>query len=74
MTNVIIISTWSYNAADMRSDHWKRYLMDQGWVEGNETVFIFDEAQVTYDDGNLWNDFRDPTHHTSRKMTHLQNS
>lgn len=57
MTNVITISTWSYNAADMRSDHWKRYLKDQGWVERNKMVFIFDEAQVTYNDGNLWNDF-----------------
>lgn len=31
--------------------------MQKHWVEGENTVFIFDEAQTSYTDGALWNDF-----------------
>jgi hypothetical protein len=30
---------------------------EMNWVEGNNTVFIFDEGQTTYWDTDLWNDF-----------------
>jgi len=35
----------------------RNYFKEQGWVEGDKTVFIFDEAQLTYWDGSLWRDF-----------------
>jgi hypothetical protein len=58
LTDVILISTWTYDADDLRYDRWGRHLKEiQSWVQENRTVFIFDEAQVTYDDSNLWNDF-----------------
>ena len=37
---------------------WSTYLERKGWKAFDETVFIFDEAQLTYWDGSgLWNSF-----------------
>lgn len=37
---------------------WENYLKhEKHWVEGKNTVFIFDEAQMSYTDGALWSDF-----------------
>ena len=37
---------------------WHAYLMSLGWPGwDHKTVFIFDEAQVSYDDGALWGEF-----------------
>jgi hypothetical protein len=39
-------------------DGWEGYLeRERHWVEGKETVFVFDEAQTSYTDGALWTDF-----------------
>jgi len=36
---------------------WYYYLNKRkGWIPGKDTVFIFDEAQVTYKDVELWNE------------------
>ena len=56
-TNVITLARWSPNETDMRSDRWERLLCGQGWKKNTNTVLLFDEGQVTYNDGNLWNDF-----------------
>ena len=54
-----MITTWSFDSSDIRGDRWQRSFQrqDQGLDYRNETVFIFDEAQTTYNDTNLWNDF-----------------
>jgi hypothetical protein len=42
------------------SDHtrsWGSYFRRKGWKKWDKTVFIFDEAQLTYWDFNLWNSF-----------------
>ena len=37
---------------------WENYLKHKRhWVESKDTVFIFDEAQTSYTEGALWNDF-----------------
>jgi hypothetical protein len=36
---------------------WYSYLKKRkGWIPGGDTVFIFDEAQLSYKDGRLWNE------------------
>jgi hypothetical protein len=54
-------------------DGWESYLKrERHWVEGRETVFIFDEAQTSYTDGALWTDFfrcmRDSEYHNRRAV------
>ena len=51
-TKTIWIQGWSPGKGG-----WLRYFETQGWVQGAYTVFIFDEAQFTYVDGELWNRF-----------------
>jgi hypothetical protein len=37
---------------------WQAYLQhEKGWVQSRKTIFIFDEAQLSYEDFNLWNEF-----------------
>jgi hypothetical protein len=36
---------------------YRPYLKRLGWKEGQKTVFIFDEAQTSYEDSVLWNGF-----------------
>ena len=57
-TYVMMITTWSFDSSDIRGDRWQRSFQrqDHGLDYRNETVFIFDEAQSTYTDTNLWND------------------
>ena len=54
----MMITTWSFDSSDIRGDRWQRSFQrqDHGLDYRNETVFIFDEAQSTYTDTNLWND------------------
>jgi len=53
--HVIWISGWKHD--DVKEcGGWYYYLKQKGWIPGKDTVFIFDEAQVTYNDGGLWND------------------
>ena len=55
-TDVISISGWPTKEVVAMGD-WKRQLKRRGWVEKNETVFILDEAQTSYGDSDLWNNF-----------------
>jgi hypothetical protein len=46
---------------------WRGYLKQViGWVEGKPSVFIFDEAQTSYWDGNLCNAFIKSIHNHDR--------
>jgi hypothetical protein len=37
---------------------WLSYLQyEKGWVQGEKTVFIFDDAQLSYEDIDLWGEF-----------------
>ena len=51
--DVIWISGWT--SADVKAcGGWENYLKrEKHWVEGKNTVFIFDEAQTSYMDGAL---------------------
>jgi len=51
--SVIWVDGWR----DRETRSWSSYLRSKGWKSGDETVFIFDEAQETYWDTNLWNMF-----------------
>ena len=50
---------------------WEQHLVNQGWkgtgVPGT-TVFIFDEAQMTYEDHRLWNYLRLEQQHFERHL------
>ncbi len=55
--NVIWVSRWPREKVE-KARGYRRHLRDEmHWVEGNNTVFIFDEGQSTYWDKDLWNDF-----------------
>jgi hypothetical protein len=54
--NVIWVNGWPQEeVAGMGG--WRHYLEHKGWIEGQRTVFIFDEAQLSYNDWGLWNGF-----------------
>ena len=53
VTVVISIPTWHTKEELALTNEWKIPLRD----EKKPTVFIFDEAQVSYDDTVLWNNF-----------------
>ena len=37
---------------------WLAYLQyEKGWVQGKKTIFVFDEAQLSYEDFSLWGEF-----------------
>ena len=56
LVHVIWISGWKFGDVEA-SGGWYPYLKKRKfWEEGKDTVFIFDEAQVSYTDGALWND------------------
>jgi predicted AAA+ superfamily ATPase len=55
--DLIWISGWTFTDVEATGG-WERYLKyKRHWVEDKKTVFIFDEAQTSYADGALWNDF-----------------
>ncbi|KAL5478279.1 hypothetical protein ACEPAI_2463 [Sanghuangporus weigelae] len=54
--HVIFVHSWPMDHNDPRWS-WSRYLAGEGWVRGRETIFIFDEAQMTYADDKLWLQF-----------------
>jgi hypothetical protein len=41
---------------------WRRYLEKKGWIERERTVFIFDDAQLSYDDWDFWIGFLKSMH------------
>ena len=55
--NVIWVSEWPVNEVE-EFDGYCAYLENvKGWEKGANTVFIFDEAEQTYWDQQLWRDF-----------------
>ena len=55
--HVIWVSGWK-DADVKESKGWGPFLKTQNnWSEDENTVFVFDEAQLSYTDGALWNDF-----------------
>ena len=56
--NVRIIWIYGWPLKDVKeSGNYRSYLEQQGWVEREKTVFIFDEAQLSYEDAQLWGEF-----------------
>lgn len=56
-THVIWMQGWPQDYIKARG-RWRDYFkIDKGWVENQQTVFVFDEAQLSYVDGDLWNNF-----------------
>jgi hypothetical protein len=53
--NVPVIWVDGWRGRETRS--WSSYLRSKGWRARDETVLIFDEAQETYWDTELWNVF-----------------
>ena len=54
--HVIWICRWKLGDV-AKCGGWYSFLkMRKGWIPGKNTVFIFDEAQVSYKDGELWNE------------------
>jgi len=52
--HIVLIYGWPLK---MKTRGWRVYLQEEGWVPGKKTVFIFDEAQLTYGDFYLWGEF-----------------
>jgi len=59
-TNVIWVQGWPPKPVHEGGPHWKDYLKTMGWDQSEQTVFIFDEAQLSKWDGDLWNNFFKP--------------
>ena len=56
-THVIWIQGWPHDDIKARG-RWRNYFeLEKGWVEDQQTVFVFDGAQLSYVDGDLWNNF-----------------
>lgn len=51
---MIWVQGWSREPCGPR---WDEYLKMFGWVQLKQTVFIFDEAQLSKWDGDLWHNF-----------------
>ena len=49
--DVIFVNMWP---ADGLMTGYDSYLRERGWTPGKDTVFIFDNAEVTYTDADLW--------------------
>ena len=54
---MIWVQGWPCKPVDQGGIPWDKYLELLGWVKLEQTVFIFDEAQLSYRDGALWNNF-----------------
>ena len=53
-TNVIFLAWWPLDI--VKNVGFTSFLESRGWVQGDKTVFIFDNAEVTYADPELWID------------------
>ena len=57
VTNIIWIQGWQRTVIEAQGG-WQCYFQKKkGWVKGDNTVFVFDEGQMSYCDGDLWNNF-----------------
>jgi hypothetical protein len=54
--NVIWVNGWPVEEIGELGG-WRHYLEKKGWIERERTVFIFDEAQLSYGDWDFWNGF-----------------
>ena len=56
--DVLVIWIGVWNIDDVAPcGGWRCYLKERkGWIPGEDMVFIFDEAQMSYKDGELWNE------------------
>ena len=54
-----IISVFGWPLEDVKEiGGWQAYVQhEKGWVQGQKTIFIFDEAQMSYEDPSLWSEF-----------------
>ena len=53
-TNILFFNQWPLDV--MKNATSTSYLELQGWVQGDQTVFIFDNAEVMYAALDLWSD------------------
>jgi hypothetical protein len=53
---VHIISIFGWPLEEVKeTGGWQAYLQhEKGWVQGQKTVLVFDEAQLSYEDFTLW--------------------
>ena len=51
--DVIFVNMWPAEGL-MTTGGYDSYLRERGWTPGKDTVFIFDNAEVTYTDADLW--------------------
>jgi hypothetical protein len=67
---VIWIQGWSPNTVGNERRRWDTYFeKEKGWVRHKEIAFIFDEAQLSYGDGDLWNNiFKSIRFHDDRAI------
>jgi len=58
-THIISVSRWSASLEEVKEiGGWQAYLVyEKGWVQGQKTIFIFDDAQSSYEDFNLLGEF-----------------
>jgi hypothetical protein len=56
-SHVIWVGTWPLEEVKELGGYDSYLRNKKGWVEGKATVFIFDEAQVSYEDSDLWISF-----------------
>ena len=54
--HVIWIGGWKLDDVAKYGGWYSFLKMRKGWIPGENTVFIFDEAQASYKDGELWNE------------------
>src|ERR1700742_2120354 len=59
--NIIWINGWPQEEV-ARTGGWRHYLERKGWIQMERTVFIFDEAQLSYTDWDLWIGFLKSMH------------
>jgi len=65
-TKVIIIRRYPSGAQLMGG--WMSYLKKKGWVLNNKTVLVFDEAQVSYHDMELWHIIKSVEDYPQRRI------
>jgi len=64
--NVIWVNGWPLEEVEDSGGH-LGYLQKKGWVPGRNTLFIFDDAQMTYKDMDLWGIFFKSIHEYKKR-------
>jgi hypothetical protein len=52
--DVIFVNGWPLEEVKDLGGHWSYLQTRHGWVPGQQTVFIFDNAEMSYKDWDLW--------------------